>query len=55
MPTSMKVAMLMVPLLKQSSLDTELFSNDILISNLKFATKLCEKVVAVQVTKYLKM
>lgn len=51
-PGSMKEALL-DPLLKQSSLDCELLSNYRLISNLMFTSKLCEKVVAAQVTSHL--
>ena len=54
MPKCMKVAVL-VPLLKHSSLDTELLSDYWPISNLTFTSKLCEKLVAVQVIKYVRI
>ena len=41
------------PLLKLPSLDPEQFPNYRPISNLMFISKLCERVVAVQLTKYL--
>ena len=52
MPTCMKEALL-DPLLKQSSLDHELFPNYRPISNLIFTSKSCERVVALPVNNYL--
>ena len=52
MPSSMKNAVLS-PLLKKPSLDFELFSNFRLVSNLKFLSKVIEKVAAIRLTNYL--
>ena len=52
MPTCLKEAVL-TPLLKKPSLDHEVFKNYRPISNLAFISKICEKVVACQLTSYL--
>ena len=52
MPNGLKMALL-TPLLKKSSLDHEEFKNFRPISNLKFVSKVIEKVVAAQVNNYL--
>ena len=52
MPSCTKEALL-DPLLKQSSLDHELFCHYRPISNLMFTSKLCERVVAMQVNGHL--
>ena len=52
MPSSMKNAVLS-PLLKKPSLDFEIFSNFRPVSNLKFLSKVIEKVAAMRLTNYL--
>ena len=52
MPISMKNAVLS-PLLKKPSLDFEIFSNFRPVSNLKFLSKVIEKVAAMRLTNYL--
>ena len=52
MPNSMKNAVLS-PLLKKPSLDFEIFSNFRPVSNLKFLSKVIEKVAAMRLTNYL--
>ena len=52
MPSCRKEALL-DPLLKQSSLDHELFCHYRPISNLMFTSKLCERVLAMQVNDHL--
>ena len=41
------------PLLKKTSLDFEIFSNFRLVSNMKFLSKVIEKVAAMRLTNYL--
>ena len=52
MPSSMKNAVLS-PLLKKPSLDFEIFSNFRPVSNVKFLSKVIEKVAAMRLTDYL--
>ena len=52
MPSSMKNALLS-PLLKKPSLDFEIFSNFRPVSNLKFLSKVIEKVATMRLTNYL--
>ena len=52
MPSSMKNAVLS-PLLKKPSLDFEIFSNFRPVCNLKFLSKVIEKVAAMRLTNYL--
>lgn len=52
MPESLKIAML-DPLLKKVNVDSDFFQNFRPVSNLKFLSKLVEKVVFVQLNEYL--
>ena len=52
MPSSLKKAVLSL-LLKKPSLDFEIFSNFRPVSNLKFLSKVIEKVAAMRLSNYL--
>ena len=51
-PVVLKMA-LIIPLLKKSTVDSEILSNYKPISNLPFISKCCEKVVALQLNQHL--